>query len=331
MYPHQNPVENQRKRQMLQPVLEYSTTPNDTQTGELYVDTMQSELQFVSNGKRQFLSADFDPHAYLNATSQGHSNNGESRYDHLQPIDFISALGKPLSCPGLETYSTKCEPVDFSPFTPSLFRSSYNSYSNSGFYPHFPPGNSQIGSHPETNEVSSDKVQLTSSSFGFPVSPNLEQFGSAVGSVGDVPHFDKSSCSSSLKLELPLNYGTGKDARSYFEDDQTSPAHPFNCCLPEEGSLETIADSQLIKNKKMRKPRTIYSIWQLQLLNRRFVQSQYLNLTERACLASQLGLTQTQVKIWFQNKRSKLKKILRQGQDPTAFLNGMLNEDNVDD
>ncbi|CAH8595000.1 unnamed protein product [Heterobilharzia americana] len=81
----------------------------------------------------------------------------------------------------------------------------------------------------------------------------------------------------------------------------------------------------LVKNKKIRKPRTIYSIWQLQMLNRRFVHSQYLNLTERASLASQLGLTQTQVKIWFQNKRSKLKKILRQGQDPTAFLNGTAN------
>ncbi|CAI2730856.1 unnamed protein product [Schistosoma spindalis] len=87
----------------------------------------------------------------------------------------------------------------------------------------------------------------------------------------------------------------------------------------------------IIKNKKIRKPRTIYSIWQLQMLNRRFVHSQYLNLTERASLASQLGLTQTQVKIWFQNKRSKLKKILRQGQDPTAFLNGTTNDTPEDD
>nr|VZI01778.1 unnamed protein product [Spirometra erinaceieuropaei] len=86
-----------------------------------------------------------------------------------------------------------------------------------------------------------------------------------------------------------------------------------------------------IRAKKMRKPRTIYSIWQLQVLNRRFAHSQYLNLTERASLASQLGLTQTQVKIWFQNKRSKLKKILRQGQDPVAFLNGSLLEGNCDD
>ncbi|VDQ02016.1 unnamed protein product [Trichobilharzia regenti] len=31
------------------------------------------------------------------------------------------------------------------------------------------------------------------------------------------------------------------------------------------------------------------------------------------------------VKIWFQNKRSKLKKILRQGQDPTVFLNSTTN------
>ncbi|CAH8287674.1 unnamed protein product [Schistosoma turkestanicum] len=53
----------------------------------------------------------------------------------------------------------------------------------------------------------------------------------------------------------------------------------------------------LIKNKKIRKPRTIYSIWQLQMLNRRFVHSQYLNLTERASLAAQLGLTQTQVSV----------------------------------
>ncbi|XP_057357352.1 homeobox protein DLX-4 isoform X1 [Manis pentadactyla] len=64
--------------------------------------------------------------------------------------------------------------------------------------------------------------------------------------------------------------------------------------------------------KKLRKPRTIYSSLQLQHLNQRFQHTQYLALPERAQLAAQLGLTQTQVKIWFQNKRSKYKKLLKQ-------------------
>lgn len=67
------------------------------------------------------------------------------------------------------------------------------------------------------------------------------------------------------------------------------------------------------KGKKVRKPRTIYSSLQLQALHQRFQQTQYLALPERADLAAKLGLTQTQVKIWFQNKRSKYKKIMKHG------------------
>lgn len=57
------------------------------------------------------------------------------------------------------------------------------------------------------------------------------------------------------------------------------------------------------KKKKMRKPRTIYSSLQLQELNKRFQQTQYLALPERAELAASLGLTQTQVGllIFFEN------------------------------
>nr|XP_057905916.1 homeobox protein Dlx4b-like [Doryrhamphus excisus] len=68
-----------------------------------------------------------------------------------------------------------------------------------------------------------------------------------------------------------------------------------------------------VKGKKSRKARTIYSSLQLQALNQRFQQTQYLALPERADLAAKLGLTQTQVKIWFQNKRSKYKKMMKNG------------------
>ena len=50
-----------------------------------------------------------------------------------------------------------------------------------------------------------------------------------------------------------------------------------------------------LKGKKIRKPRTIYSSMQLQVLNKRFQRTQYLALPERAELAASLGLTQTQV------------------------------------
>lgn len=51
------------------------------------------------------------------------------------------------------------------------------------------------------------------------------------------------------------------------------------------------------KPKKVRKPRTIYSSYQLAVLQRKFQSAQYLALPERAELAAQLGLTQTQVRL----------------------------------
>ncbi|CAI4222243.1 unnamed protein product [Auanema sp. JU1783] len=81
---------------------------------------------------------------------------------------------------------------------------------------------------------------------------------------------------------------------------------------PEEHITTKIQEGSEVKinknGKKVRKPRTIYSSQQLAMLQKRFIKTQYLALPDRASLAAELGLTQTQVKIWFQNRRSKQKK-----------------------
>ncbi|XP_054877127.1 homeobox protein Dlx4b [Poeciliopsis prolifica] len=92
-------------------------------------------------------------------------------------------------------------------------------------------------------------------------------------------------------------------------------SHRLERTDPNKSGMTENRDVRLVngKGKKMRKPRTIYSSLQLQALHQRFQQTQYLALPERADLAAKLGLTQTQVKIWFQNKRSKYKKIMKHG------------------
>ncbi|XP_029656766.1 barH-like 1 homeobox protein [Octopus sinensis] len=74
---------------------------------------------------------------------------------------------------------------------------------------------------------------------------------------------------------------------------------------------ETISSSQDIpsmKSKKPRKARTAFTDHQLHCLEKSFERQKYLSVQDRMELAAKLNLTDTQVKTWYQNRRTKWKR-----------------------
>lgn len=71
--------------------------------------------------------------------------------------------------------------------------------------------------------------------------------------------------------------------------------------------------SRRVKRKESKKveekrPRTAFNQDQLNRLKKEFAENRYLTEKRRQELANELGLQEAQIKIWFQNKRAKIKK-----------------------
>ncbi|XP_047444519.1 homeobox protein engrailed-2b [Mugil cephalus] len=61
-------------------------------------------------------------------------------------------------------------------------------------------------------------------------------------------------------------------------------------------------------SKEDKRPRTAFTAEQLHRLKTEFQNNRYLTEQRRQSLATELGLNESQIKIWFQNKRAKIKK-----------------------
>ncbi|XP_012507112.1 PREDICTED: homeobox protein BarH-like 2 [Propithecus coquereli] len=96
------------------------------------------------------------------------------------------------------------------------------------------------------------------------------------------------------------------------------------------GSSESETEQPAPRQKKPRRSRTIFTELQLMGLEKKFQKQKYLSTPDRLDLAQSLGLTQLQVKTWYQNRRMKWKKmVLKGGQEAPTKPKGRPKKNSI--
>ncbi|XP_063807888.1 NK1 transcription factor-related protein 1 [Pseudophryne corroboree] len=137
---------------------------------------------------------------------------------------------------------------------------------------------------------------------------------------------DEELCSEESSGSGPLERAPGAEEGLAAEGNASSPQVGSGKGQQQQGQQQqgkpkrkrTGSDS---KSGKPRRARTAFTYEQLVALENKFKSTRYLSVCERLNLALSLSLTETQVKIWFQNRRTKWKK-QNPGADTSAPTGG---------
>ncbi|NP_001104636.1 NK2 homeobox 4a isoform 1 [Danio rerio] len=136
----------------------------------------------------------------------------------------------------------------------------------------------------------------------------------SIANMGDLPSYQETMRNSAAATGW---YGANPDPRYSTISRFMGPSTGMN--MTGMGTLTGMADTTKsippLHAAPRRKRRVLFSQAQVCELERRFKQQKYLSAPEREHLASMIHLTPTQVKIWFQNHRYKMK---RQAKDKAA-------------
>ncbi|XP_059369566.1 homeobox protein engrailed-2a-like isoform X2 [Carassius carassius] len=155
-----------------------------------------------------------------------------------------------------------------------------------------------------------------------PTGPSTGQVGSTVPAEGTSTHPSSGGKKAEIESEEPLKTrGENVDQFLGSESDSSQsngqpnqpmlwPAWVYCTRYSDRPSSGPRSRKPKKKNasKEDKRPRTAFTAEQLQRLKAEFQANRYLTEQRRQSLAQELGLNESQIKIWFQNKRAKIKK-----------------------
>ncbi|XP_034172743.1 uncharacterized protein LOC117600875 [Osmia lignaria lignaria] len=142
-----------------------------------------------------------------------------------------------------------------------------------------------------------------------------------ITNFGTIPHLPQGTFKHLENLGNMAAYQPIKESRESSQRQQDEALDMSKNKYLEDGEEDMYEAQNHGQNLQSRKKRSraAFSHAQVYELERRFAAQKYLSGPERADLARGLKLTETQVKIWFQNRRYKTKR--RQQQELGALVN----------
>ncbi|CAF0935440.1 unnamed protein product [Didymodactylos carnosus] len=224
----------------------------------------------------------------ISSTANNIHNNSSIDTGYMSHTDFFPSFIDDITSPTSYKKSSSGSSSNVDPSSASATAAMiHHPYFSSSVYPSL--------SASYSDAASSYLSSRYSSTAGDYLQPYRTTTGSSpTNSWYNSPHCaDPRFAMSRFLSHTPSQYDMMSSYQNSNVDSLKSPYHPF-AFAPK------------------RKRRVLFSQAQVYELERRFSKNRYLNAQDRDQLAQILGLSSTQVKIWFQNHRYKTKKLSKE-------------------